>query len=95
MLSARIGINQTPRLQELWLTFPTIKIAFFPVPKNCPVLTKHPWITSYTNDIPNLLLSLLAFIWMERDDWYFGVDMGIYCNPDEPAIIMINREIAI
>jgi len=65
------------------------------VPKNCPVLTKHPWITSYTNDIPNLLLSLLAFIWMERDDWYFGVDMGIYCNPDEPAIIMINREIAI
>ena len=32
---------------------------------------------------------------MERDDLYFGVDMGIYCNPDEPAIIMINREIAI
>jgi len=27
-------INQTPRLQELWLTFPAIKIAFFPVPKN-------------------------------------------------------------
>jgi len=32
---------------------------------------------------------------MERDDWYFGVDMGVYYNPDEPAIIMINREIAI
>ena len=39
------------------------------------------------NDIPNLLLSLLAFIWAERDDWYFGVDMGVYYNPDEPAII--------
>ncbi len=28
------------------------------------------------NDIPNLLLSLLAFIWAERDDWYFGADRG-------------------
>jgi Uma2 family endonuclease len=35
----------------------------------------------------NLLLSLLAFIWAERDDWYFGVDMGVYYNPDEPAIV--------
>jgi hypothetical protein len=24
---------------------------------------------------------------MERDDWYFGVDMGVYYNPDEPAVI--------
>jgi Uma2 family endonuclease len=39
------------------------------------------------NDIPNLLLSLLAYLWAERDDWYFGVDMGVYYNPDQPAIV--------
>ena len=26
-------------------------------------------------------------LWAERDDWYFGVDMGVYYNPDQPAIV--------
>ncbi|MEE3719673.1 Uma2 family endonuclease [Tumidithrix elongata RA019] len=39
------------------------------------------------NDIPNLLLFLLSFIWAKRDDWYFGIDMAVYYNPDEPAIV--------
>lgn len=30
------------------------------------------------NLIPNVLLFLLHFIWTQRQDWYFGVDMGIY-----------------
>ncbi|MBW4649024.1 MAG: Uma2 family endonuclease [Kastovskya adunca ATA6-11-RM4] len=30
------------------------------------------------NFIPNLLLFLLKFIWGNRSDWFFGVDMGIY-----------------
>ncbi|HBC43705.1 MAG TPA: hypothetical protein DCZ88_17915 [Pseudanabaena sp.] len=30
------------------------------------------------NFLPNLLLFLLEYIWKNRDDWYFGVDMGIY-----------------
>lgn len=30
------------------------------------------------NFIPNLLLFLLKQIWSERNDWFFGVDMGIY-----------------
>ena len=28
--------------------------------------------------IPNYLLFLLGEIWKERQDWYFGVDMGVY-----------------
>jgi Uma2 family endonuclease len=39
------------------------------------------------NDIPNLLLNLLALIWSGRDDWYFGVDMAVYYNPDESAFV--------
>ena len=30
------------------------------------------------NFIPNFLLFLLEFIWPNRQDWFFGVDMGIY-----------------
>ncbi|PZO40779.1 MAG: hypothetical protein DCF19_10725 [Pseudanabaena frigida] len=42
------------------------------------------------NFLPNLLLFLLEYIWKSRDDWYFGVDMGIYhttgVNPRVPVI---------
>lgn len=30
------------------------------------------------NFIPNVLLFLLEFIWKQRNDWFLGVDMGIY-----------------
>lgn len=30
------------------------------------------------NLLPNILLFLLKFIWAKRDDWFFGVDMGVY-----------------
>ncbi|MEE3718776.1 Uma2 family endonuclease [Tumidithrix elongata RA019] len=42
------------------------------------------------NFIPNVLLFLLEYIWESRDDWYFGVDMGIYhttgLNPKVPIV---------
>lgn len=34
------------------------------------------------NDIPNLLLNILRLIWGDRSDWFWGVDMGIYYEPD-------------
>ena len=39
------------------------------------------------NLIPNLLDGILAMIWPERVDWFFGVDMGIYYDPQKPAIV--------
>ncbi|MBD1920092.1 Uma2 family endonuclease [Microcoleus sp. FACHB-831] len=36
--------------------------------------------------IPHLLLEILAMVWAERIDWFFGVDMGIYYDPEKPAI---------
>jgi Uma2 family endonuclease len=42
------------------------------------------------NFLPNLLLFLLEYIWKNRDDWYFGVDMGIYhttgASPRVPVV---------
>jgi Uma2 family endonuclease len=37
--------------------------------------------------IPGLLEAILAIIWSERMDWFFGVDMGIYYDPNQPAIV--------
>ncbi len=58
-----------------------------PTAEELPSSDETPVDNQLQNDIPNLLLSLLAFIWANRNDWYFGVDMGVYYNPDEPAII--------
>jgi Uma2 family endonuclease len=33
-----------------------------------------------------LLRAILAHIWAERFDWFFGVNLGVYPNPSEPAI---------
>jgi len=37
--------------------------------------------------IPGLLEAILALIWSQRMDWFFGVDMRIYFIPDQPAIV--------
>ncbi|HAG85420.1 MAG TPA: hypothetical protein DCL61_30810 [Cyanobacteria bacterium UBA12227] len=37
--------------------------------------------------IPGLLKAIVALLWAERWDWYFGVDMAIYYDPDQPAIV--------
>ncbi len=37
--------------------------------------------------ISSLLEAMLAAIWSTRMDWFFGVDMGIYYDPDKPAIV--------
>ncbi|MCY7392799.1 MAG: Uma2 family endonuclease [Leptolyngbyaceae cyanobacterium CAN_BIN12] len=37
--------------------------------------------------IPGLLKAILAWLWRDRWDWFFGVDMGVYYDPDKPAIV--------
>lgn len=43
------------------------------------------------NFLPNLLDAILRLLWKDRQDWYFGVDMGIYHttggNPKKPVIL--------
>jgi Uma2 family endonuclease len=63
------------------------KNRILPTAEDLPSSDETPVDNQLQNDIPNLLLGLLASIWANRDDWYFGVDMGLYYNPDEPAII--------
>jgi Uma2 family endonuclease len=37
--------------------------------------------------IPSLLKAVLALLWGNRWDWFFGVDMGIYYHAKESAIV--------
>ncbi|OCQ91114.1 hypothetical protein BCD67_22090 [Oscillatoriales cyanobacterium USR001] len=39
------------------------------------------------NLIPNLLLSMLLDIWRDRDDWFFAVDMAVYYESEQLAIV--------
>ena len=37
--------------------------------------------------IPSLLSAVLALIWSTREDWFFGINMGIYQYPTQSAIV--------
>lgn len=37
--------------------------------------------------VPTLLRGILAWLWSERQDWFFGVNMGVYYEAKEPAIV--------
>jgi Uma2 family endonuclease len=42
------------------------------------------------NYIPNFLLFLLEFIWAERQDWFFGIDMAVYHTTGEnPKVAVV------
>ena len=37
--------------------------------------------------IPSLLKAILALFWANRMDWFFGIDMGIHYDLEQPAIV--------
>jgi Uma2 family endonuclease len=49
-----------------------------PTSEELPCSDDTPVDNENQNFIPNLLLFLLKFIWGNRSDWFFAVDMGIY-----------------
>jgi len=51
---------------------------WLPTAEDLPCSDETPVDNEYQNIIPNGLLAILQQIWGERQDWFFGVDMGIY-----------------
>ncbi len=39
--------------------------------------------------IPQVLQIILATLWSEKMDWYFGINMGIYYNPEKPTDVIV------
>jgi len=61
-----------------------------PTSQELPCSDDTPVDNELQNLVPNLLLSILSFIWQERQDWFLGVDMGIYYlyeNKRQPVLV--------
>ncbi len=67
-----------------------------PTAEELPHSDETPVDNELQNDLPNFLLNLLRLIWSdglrptggERQDWFFGVDMGIYHDPQSRTPII-------
>jgi Uma2 family endonuclease len=53
-----------------------------PTAEELPDSDDTPVDNELQNNIPNLLLNVLLWLWGDRSDWYWGVDMGIYYEPN-------------
>jgi Uma2 family endonuclease len=78
---------------ETWLNFISLMLLNYnprhclPSAEDLPDSDDTPVDNQLQHLIPGLLEAVLALIWSERRDWFFGVDMGIYYHPNEPAIV--------
>ena len=61
--------------------------ACLPLAEDLPDSDDTPVDNQLQHLIPVLLEMILGGIWSERMDWLFGVDMGIYYDSEEPAIV--------
>ncbi len=61
--------------------------AYLPSSEELPDSDETPVDNELQDLVPSLLKMTLALVWSERWDWFFGVDMGIYYNPNLPAIV--------
>lgn len=59
---------------------------YLPTAEELPYSDGKPVDNEFQNLIPNLLRSILSFAWKGRTDWFFGVDIGIYYDPNKPAV---------
>jgi len=53
-----------------------------PTAEDLPDSDETPVDNELQNNIPNLLLNLLMWIWRDRQDWFFAVDMCYYYEPN-------------
>jgi Uma2 family endonuclease len=60
---------------------------YFPTADELPCSDDTPVDNELQEIIPSLLKSILVTLWDERMDWFFGIDMGIYTDPEQPAIV--------
>lgn len=67
-----------------------IKLIDLPSSEELPCSDDIPVDNEDQNFLPNILLFLLNSIWVNRTDWFFGVDMAVYhttgVNPRVPVV---------
>lgn len=62
-------------------------LACFPSSDELPDSDDTPVDNQLQHLMPNLLEAILAFVWADKMNWFFGVDMGVYYDPNLPPIV--------
>jgi Uma2 family endonuclease len=62
-------------------------LSCFPSSEELPDSDDTPVDNELQDLIPSLLKAILAMAWSQRMDWFFGADMGVYYDPNLPAIV--------
>jgi Uma2 family endonuclease len=60
---------------------------WLPTAEDLPDCDSTPVDSELQEFIPTFLKTLLIDSWAHRNDWFFGIDMGLYYSPDEPAVV--------
>lgn len=60
---------------------------YLPTADELPCSDDTPVDNELQEVIPSLLKSILELLWKDRMDWFFGIDMAIYTDPEQPAIV--------
>jgi Uma2 family endonuclease len=60
---------------------------YLPSAEELPCSDDTPVDSELQELIPGLLKSILLILWAKRMDWFFGIDMAIYFDPDLPPIV--------
>jgi Uma2 family endonuclease len=60
---------------------------WLPTAEDLPDCDSTPVDSELQEFIPTFLKALLIDGWAHRNDWFFGIDMGVYYSPDESAVV--------
>jgi Uma2 family endonuclease len=75
------------------MSFGTVAMFQYELPRYLPTADELPCSddTPVDNElqelIPGLLKSILQILWIDRLDWFFGIDMAVYFHPEQPPIV--------
>lgn len=61
-------------------------LQMLPNEEDLPYTDNQPVDNELQRLIPYLLRAILAHHWAERNDWFLGVNLGLYYAPDQPAV---------
>lgn len=81
------SLKYSQLLQERVVMVPYNPLQYLPTAEELPDSDDTPVDNELQILVPALLRSILACLWSERQDWFLGVNMGVYYEPQESAIV--------
>jgi Uma2 family endonuclease len=84
---SRAKISASPSLTLPFAMYQYELPRYLPTADELPCSDDTPVDNELQEIIPSLLKSILEILWKDRMDWFFGIDMAIYTDPDRSAIV--------